>query len=175
GSHGNLFLEIATATGVATVRTGPGLAGFRGVSALGFDANANMLYGVDSFTGELVRIDPGTGATTAVGPLGLLIVPGLACGLGFDTTTNTLFGSIFDVDQNADQLVTIDTATGAVTVVGPIGFQNVSGLAFDPTTNTLFGADEFSGDLISIDKATGAGTFLATMSSGGATLAFDPN
>ena len=175
GSHGNLFLSIEKATGATTLRTGPGLAGFRDLRALAFDTNTNTLFGIDGFTGQLVRIDPATGAATAVGPLGILVVDGLACGLGFDSNTNTLYGSIFDPAQNADELVTIDPATGSATVVGPIGFQDVFGLAFDPNTNTLFGTDAFGADLIEIDPATGAGTFVSMLPTPGTTLAFDPN
>ena len=55
-------------------------------------------------------------------------------GLAFDPGTGTLYG----VDVDTDQLLTIDTATGAATVVGPLYdgvsayFTNVQGLAFDP-------------------------------------------
>ena len=58
-------------------------------------------------------------------------------GLAFDPNTNTLYGS----DTTTNELLTINTSTGAATSVGPLGFPFVNGLAFDPNTNTLYGSD----------------------------------
>jgi hypothetical protein len=59
-------------------------------------------------------------------------------------------------------LITIDTATGAGTAIGPItGFPCVSGLAFAPD-GTLYGVSDpafgGTGDLIRIDPITGSAT-----------------
>ena len=52
-------------------------------------------------------------------------------GLTFDPNTNTLFGSgnFF----YSDELLIIDTMTGAATLVGPLGFDGVQGLALAPS------------------------------------------
>ena len=57
----------------------------------------------------------------------LLAVPPLA-------EADELFG------VEAGNLVTIDTATGVRTVVGPVGagFGGIQGMAFDPTVDKLF-------------------------------------
>ena len=79
-------------------------------------------------------------------------------GLAFDPAgAGTLYGS----DTSFfDQLLTIDTTTGAGTTVGARGSlpSRVEGLAFDATTNTLYGTDFTSAQLITIDTVTGAGT-----------------
>ncbi len=72
---------------------------------------------------------------------------------------------------NPSNLYVLDPATGAtVQTVGPIGFA-VTGLARDPVTGTLYGSTSRStslgatnpGSLITINKATGAGTLVGDM------------
>lgn len=77
----------------------------------------------------------------------------------------------------SDDLVVVSTVTGAITVIGPIGFGNVQGLT--RLDSDLYGWDLVAG-LIRISTATGAGTdvdpgvgtngagiqFLTTMSDG---------
>ena len=65
---------------------------------------------------------------------------------------------------NPSNLYRLDPSTGAVLQnIGPIGFQ-VSGLAVDPSTGTLYGSTggngSSEGSLITINKTTGAGTFV---------------
>jgi hypothetical protein len=67
-------------------------------------------------------------------------------------------------------------APGETTVVGALGFAQVSDLAFDRNTGTLFGADAATKQLLTIDPATGAATPLLVLSFPGPKgLAFDPN
>ena len=68
----------------------------------------------------------------------------------------------------ADNLVTIDTATGVRTVVGPVGagFGVIQGMAFDPTVDKLFAIGNSITDgmavpgprLIELDRSTGQAT-----------------
>jgi uncharacterized repeat protein (TIGR01451 family) len=58
-----------------------------------------------------------------------------------------------DVD---DQLYQIDLATGIATAIGPVGFDDVEGLAFN-CTGVLYGVDDITEQLITINLATGAG------------------
>jgi hypothetical protein len=65
---------------------------------------------------------------------------------------------------NSSNLYVLDPSTGAVLqTIGPIGFS-VSGLAVDPATGTLYGStggeSDVRGALITINKATGAGSFV---------------
>ena len=94
-------------------------------------------------------------------------------GLAFDSNSVTLYGT--DIEQ--DVLVSIDSATGAATIIGDLGFGAVRGLAFDAATNTLYGIDTKSEQLITIDPITGAGTAAggALGFPGAIALAFDSN
>lgn len=76
-----------------------------------------------------------------------------------------LYGAVGG-SNNTSNLFTINPVTGAITVIGPIGYA-ITGLVYDPTTETLFGstsansaADPFS--LISIDRDTGDGTLIGS-------------
>ena len=97
-------------------------------------------------------MDPLTGGTTSVGPLGFGRVEGLA----FDPLSTTLYGA----DADSGQLLTIDTGTGAGTAVGSIGFTEVYGLAFDPNAGVLYGVAGPSAHLLTIDPVSGAGTLV---------------
>lgn len=79
-------------------------------------------------------------------------------GLGFNLGTGDLFGS----NVATNQIIKIDTATGAGTALpGPLGFSNVQALAVDSIQDILFGiADNPGGSgqvLISINQTTGVG------------------
>ena len=82
----------------------------------------------------------------------------------------TLFGSAIV----AEQLITIDSSTGAGTTVGSFGLPEVNGLAFDTITNTLYGLNE-SDTLVTLDPSTGAATVVGQIGSLAVTgLAFLP-
>ena len=68
-----------------------------------------------------------------------------------------------DVD---DQLYQIDLATGVATAIGPVGFVDVEGLAFN-CAGGLYGVDDATDQLISINLATGAGTVVGPLGIGG--------
>jgi hypothetical protein len=65
-----------------------------------------------------------------------------------------------DFDGN---LYRIDMETGDTTLIGPVGFESVEGLAFQPGTGILFGVDDNSDQLLTIDLATGAGTLVGDL------------
>jgi uncharacterized protein YjiK len=52
----------------------------------------------------------------------------------------------------------LNPLTGERTVIGPIGFGSVSGLAYNPQTDALFSVDNATGQLIKINRQTGAGS-----------------
>jgi IPTL-CTERM motif len=80
----------------------------------------------------------------------------------------TLYGAAngFGQGSGPSSLYSIDPATGAATLIGPIGFTNVTGLAFlgdgrlvgSANGDDIFGAQ--SSILIEIDPTTGAGTLI---------------
>ena len=77
-----------------------------------------------------------------------------------------------------DELLTINTSTGAATLVGAMGivpFSAFRGLAFDPNTNTLYGSDHVTDLLYTINTSTGAATSVGNMGIDRVFgLAFDP-
>ncbi|MCZ6596266.1 MAG: hypothetical protein O7B99_01360, partial [Planctomycetota bacterium] len=109
--------------------------------------------------GNVYHMPPGGGFILA-GPGGFGV--GLA-GLAYDST-GALWasGDAFIVN---DALYVIDIVTGLATGVGGFGSNicGVDGIAEDPTTNTLYGFTGFCydgspGDVLIIDKGTGAAT-----------------
>lgn len=96
---------------------------------------------------------------------------------------NDDFSTEYVIDS-AGNLATVDTATGAVTVVGPTG-QDMRALTWDATTSTLYGTsyDGVTGtNLLEINTATGAATVVAPITGVGASgytlifgLAVDPS
>jgi hypothetical protein len=123
------------------------------VVRLAFDPIDALLYGVEP-SGQLVRIDPVTGAAARVGVPG----PDPVHALAFDRT-GALFAAVAG-GGGSDRLVQLDPATGAiVTELGPIGFAPVLGLAFD-RAGALLGihlVSSAASQLLVIDPATGLG------------------
>jgi len=118
------LVRIAPTTGLATVVGNFGWAGNVDMSGLAFDPTTNTLYGndVQAVNDRLFRINTVTGVASAIGNVGVEGVTGLA----FDPNTNTLYGV---AGAGTDSLVTLDTATGVGTIVGP----------YSPAANDLFG------------------------------------
>src|SRR4029079_13697798 len=88
-------------------------------------------------------------------------------GMAFQPSTGVLFGSTAaNVPATAAKLVTINPATGLVTVVGGFGVANgstMADLAFDPTSGTLYGVGTNGGaHLYSINTTTGAATIIGS-------------
>jgi DNA-binding beta-propeller fold protein YncE len=141
-------------------------------SGLAYDPGSDVLYGVDGRAGQfdLYSIDRVTGAATSIGNHGV----GELFGLAFDTGTNTLYASQLHGSEN---LYTIDVQTAQASLVGPLtGSPGIGGLAYDSTRDMLIGWHDFTGDIYSINRATGEATLLADnvdASDGG--LAYDPD
>jgi hypothetical protein len=113
--------------------------------------------GGGSTASDLYRIDPATGAATAVGPIGNAVT-----GLAQDPTSGVLYGVTANSVNAPRDLLTINTSTGAGTVVGSLGLagstaNRIADIAFD-AQGRLFGWNETGDDLARIDKATGAVT-----------------
>ena len=96
----------------------------------------NMLWGIQApeTNPMLVRLGPLPSPTISV------VGPSPAC---FDLTLDTNTDTLYCIDSAANnRLQTINKATGAGTIVGPLNIgQSITldcGLAFDPNTNTLY-------------------------------------
>src|SRR4051794_8085104 len=148
-------------------------------------ANAGTLYASTSAgaPGELYIINQSTGAVVQdLGPLNdVNSVNYPITGLAFSPVNGVLYGSTGNKGTVDGELVTINPATGLVTLVGPFnaGPTNTGGtpatmadLAFDPTGN-LYGVSSIGGpNLYSINVATGQATLVgpngvSTSSTGG--------
>ena len=124
---------------------------------------------------HLFRIDPATGAQTQdVGAMGHYLTAIVFAPDG------TMYGSTSNVDANAGQLVTVNTTTGAASLVGAFGTTNpMQDLSFSGTT--LYGASTNGGlpRLYTINTGTGVATLVGTnigiSGSGGNGLSFCPN
>ncbi|HYN87352.1 MAG TPA: DUF5667 domain-containing protein, partial [Ardenticatenaceae bacterium] len=153
-----------------TGRGAQGTVVFNNVDGLAFDPTTGFLYGVQRLGREgdkdvLFRIDPATGAAVldAFAP-GVDYVPIGGEGvlediddIAFDPRTGLLYGASNDSNTPGGVLVVIDKLTGAATVVGSFGVDDIEGLSFafagglygstgsytsgPPTTNHLFAFD----------------------------------
>ena len=92
----------------------------------------------------------GTPTFTEIGETGL----GTLFGIAIDPVTGVMYG----VNGGDDSLYTINTTTGAPTLVGPVGqaLGAIGGMDFSADGQTLLLSD--AGELFRIDKATGLGT-----------------
>ena len=107
------------------------------------------LFGIEG-GGELVMINPSTGVTTEVGPIGFDLVSALAA-----DASGALFATHTDPRQPGPQLITIDALSGVGTAICDFIFPlYISALAFS-ASEVLFGVTRF-GDLVTVDQLTGA-------------------
>ena len=112
------------------------------------------LYGVRSFSNELMSFDLDTGTATSIATLNR----GGIAGMAYDDSTGTLYGASY----TSDLLFTIDPSTGGTTVIGRIGF-GISGMTYDSTSGYLFGVNGVADTLVRIDPATGEPTTIGSM------------
>ncbi|MFQ5599424.1 MAG: FlgD immunoglobulin-like domain containing protein [Candidatus Krumholzibacteriia bacterium] len=119
-----------------------------GMTLIGMNDVAQF-QGVD----ELVVIsDPSTGVATLVGSLGANFLTVEAIAVQPSTQR------VFAVDDN--RLLEVDPLDGSGTLIGPTGFSDIDGIAFQPGTEVLYGVTNASHDLLTIDTSTGAGTLV---------------
>jgi hypothetical protein len=158
---------VVTSIGNTAAATVVGSLGIGGSQATGLAfSSGGTLYttatGANA-NGELLTVNPATGAATVVGNLGvsqgqLAFAPNGTLYLAY---TESVLGNGEDVGG----LATVNPVTGLATPVGNIGFDDVFGLAF--LGNTLVGDATVSGDdtgqLIDINTTTGAGTSVAIL------------
>ena len=133
-------------------------------------SSTGTLYGATSATGSLYTIDPSTGAVTLlhalVGASNANLTYGIK-GLAVQPGTGTLYGATSpDSPNSGNSLVTINPATGQVTVIGTSGTgYPYASLAFAPN-GTLYGWLIGSGgstiSAATVNLSNGAGTSLGS-------------
>jgi streptogramin lyase len=99
-------------------------------SGIAFDPVDGNLWGIKY--GSLYTINVETGKTVYIGYPN---ISGSYYDLGFDFAGN-LYAVMYNYNSDEYELIRIDTNTGNGTVIGEIGFQNVTGLAFYKTPMT---------------------------------------
>jgi hypothetical protein len=118
-----------------------------------------VLYGVTTrfsvgVSQALVTIDPATGATETVGPMGCTIAD-----IAF-APDGTLYGWVEQIGRDepvtVDDLATISLETGSVSIVADSGIETYgSGLAFGLDDRLYFAGATSSGNLVIIDPELG--------------------
>ncbi|MCX4243706.1 hypothetical protein [Paraliomyxa miuraensis] len=123
-------------------------------SFVGCELASGVLLTVRTGDGWLRALDPFTLAFTDIGPLGV----GFDFGeVAYDTTN----GILWMIDgRPLEALYTVNMATGAASLVGVHGIDDLFGLAHDPTTNTLFGSGESPTGFYSMNTMTGAASLI---------------
>lgn len=61
-------------------------------------------------------------------------------------------------DNDTDELISINAATGAGSSIGAFGIANVIGLTYDTKNNVLYGVNNGTDELLTINPSTGAAT-----------------
>ena len=110
-----------------------------------------ILVSVDSNAGQIVQIDPTTGATAV-----LSLIDGSYTG-----SLNSMDARDKDglsvVHDNAGVLHSLDACTGDLTLLGPTGAGDMGGISF-AGTGKLYGISQSSDQLMTLDPVTGAAT-----------------
>ncbi len=118
---------------------------------MSWDPNTKQMYLVQGLTGTgLYTVDLATGATTLVGDHGVTGMFGLA----FDTSTDTMYATRSTMGNG---FYSMDLTDGTASLIGDPRTW-FDGLTYDPVRDMLVGGNAGSGDLYSIDRATGVCT-----------------
>jgi hypothetical protein len=104
--------------------------------------------------GQWYAVNPSTGATRLTGTYGEAI--GSSGDLAFIRDVGT-YATVKHPDYATDGLATIDPETGAATVIGETGFQDIWGVAY--WAGEVFGFTS-NGEFLRIDVDTGEGTLV---------------
>jgi hypothetical protein len=128
GSTGQPLITIHPVTGALTTIANTNTL----IEGLAFDQANDILYGVtlDGIALNLVTINPSSGVVTAIGATGQA---GARAGLAFDEDNDILYMNLGDGGTTPTSLFTVNTTTGAATLVGgngPVAGQGIDGLAW---------------------------------------------
>lgn len=118
--------------------------------------NDGRLHGLRHGTDELVAIDPQTGTTTTVGPLGVDVHTNGA-------SLSDVSGQLTVLDGRADRLYRVDTTTGQASLAASMSMDFGSvGLELEPTTGRLYACTD-DAVLYEIDQTQGRASAVGTI------------
>jgi len=138
-----------------------------GIGAMAQDPTTGIVYAVNSpgfqppsgTTRSLETVDLRSGNVTIIGPLG---ATGFRFGIADLAFRND--GTLFGWSENSDDLITINKATGAATVIANAGISTFgSGLEFDTAGRLILAGGGGNGKVYQLDPATGLPTTLGNM------------
>ncbi len=135
----------------------------------------DLLYAVDNSadngTSQLYTINPQTLQAVALGPQTPHDFEDVAISIG----SHDLFASTGgDVANDKGRIYRVDGVTGAVTLLGPSGFDRITIMKFRALDDTLWGWAEGKG-LVQLDEATGKGTLVFKSSKKFEGMAWQPD
>lgn len=117
-------------------------------------ARSDMLYAIQDDTRNLIRVDPTTLTVTTVGATG--IADGDFGDLAYDAGAGVMY---WVAGRGNDSLYTIDLNTGAASLVGSHGVNDMFALGYDGTN--LYGQST-SGSVYRLDENTGVATAIGS-------------
>ena len=118
-------------------------------------SKAGPILWIDDSAGRIGKVDVATGSATLVGNSGIVLTD-----IAFDPTGN-LYGISFS------NLYSINTATGAATLIGGGFPASLNALTFS-STGTLYAAATGSNNLYTLNTSTGAATLAGNIGSSSA-------
>ncbi|MFN0132248.1 MAG: hypothetical protein ACKVW3_06925 [Phycisphaerales bacterium] len=151
GAAGRKLWTIDPATGTATYVAN--ISGATGViNGLGYDPNANVLYGIVQATGQLVTINTTSGVATNLGPAN----GGTVGGLEFNPYNSTLYGVN---DAGSTSLVRFNLPAGTMVSIGALGagIADCNGLGV-VANGDLYTINATTEQALRINPATGVAT-----------------
>ncbi len=151
--------EIDITTG-ATTSIGTVSSNASTTAGLAYDASTGTLYLSSTGNDSLYTLDLTTGTATLVGSYGDPTI--VMHGLEFDDSTMTLYAASGTSGSN-NNLFDVNTSTGLATLIGPTGVTSFTNLGYNSDTNVLYGTNSGADSFYSVDRATGAMTFIGLL------------
>jgi len=159
GNGGTGLFVVNSSTGAGTFI---GNFGFKGVLTDSFDSKGNLYVIIKggSTASQLATVNLLTGAATPIGS-----ATGIAGLVAMEFAPD---GTLYAASLGTNDLYSVNLTTGAVTVIGGLGFTEVMDLAWDPFNDTMYaiassGAPGTGSFLYSLNLGTGAGTLVTTI------------
>ena len=152
-ANGSRLVTIDPVTGAGTP-VGTVFTSSANLNSLVYDSKTDSLLTANSRSDILFEVDRTTGQATEVGSIEVV---GNVLGLGYDSSTDTLYG-VANRTVSSSVFIEIDRSTGVGTEIGSTGLHQPVDLAYDPATDTLFGVDSRTDQLLTIDRLTGLAT-----------------